>query len=334
MRMIKMGFLLLASAFFFACSQQSSMPGVVKTSSTVATVALVAATKELPAAVDPSLTPSQSATTQITTATTPTPLFLTPTGVVASPQPVHSTTLPPSPSLSLSPEGISNTLQICEETGHFILYCFEDDRAVSADLVSQLERHYEQITSHLSHEPKGKSVVEIYPDLQSFHLAVGRPNGPDWFVGKAESGKIKMVTPLNPGPEHTFEGILQVVIHEFTHLVVDTMTASEIPTWLDEGIALYEAEQSPVPQVVASQAETAFPNIADLHFNSGTDTGIVYAFSYTVVEFIVQEYGYDYLVKLVTAAGDFEAVFNLSETEFQQAWREFVMSEYVSIQNN
>ncbi len=327
MCLIRKGFLLWVLVLLLACSQRP--PSLVLIETPVTTTTIVA--DKLPATVELPLTRSVAPQANIIVqAVTQTPA-VNASNIVVSPIPVKQTETPIpllSPQAHFTEE-IRQTLHICEETEHFVLYCFGGDEAVSADITSQLEHHYESITSHLRSEPKGKIVVEIYPDVQSFHIAVKSPNGPDWFVGKAESGRIQMVTPLNPGPKHTFETVLQVATHEFTHLVVDAINEDNIPIWLDEGIATYEAGHSPNPQFISAQAERNFPDITDLNFNSGIDSGIMYAFSYTMIEFIVQEFGYDYLVELVATAGDFEKVFNLSETEFQQVWREFVVAKYV-----
>lgn len=229
--------------------------------------------------------------------------------------------------------GIYLALQTCTETAHFVLYCIELDQVVSELIAAKLEDDFERITSHLRHQPSAKINVEIYPNLQSFHTAVNHQAGLEWFVGQAESGRIQMVTPLNPGPRHTFDTVLQTAVHEFTHLIVDEITDHDIPAWLDEGIATYESGQRQ-PQFVAAQIEQNLPRIADLNFSSGTDSNTVYAFSYTIIEFIVQEFGYNFVVVLVTNQGDFTETLNMSEAEFEQAWQTFILAEYSQFLDN
>ena len=213
------------------------------------------------------------------------------------------------------------------------MHCIDVDKGVSAIIASQLENDFERITSHLNHRPTEKINVKIYPNLQSFHAAVNHQLGSEWFVGEAESGEIRMVTPLNPGPKHTFATILSTAVHEFTHLIIDEITDQELPAWLDEGIAGYESSQRQ-PQFIATQIDSSLPNIADLNFNSGTESNVIYAFSYTVIEFIVQKFGYDHVVKLVANEGNFEEVLSMSEEEFEQAWQEFIIAEYSQFQED
>jgi hypothetical protein len=229
--------------------------------------------------------------------------------------------------------GIHLSLQTCEETKHFILYCTDVDKSATAAIALQLENDYERITTHLNHQPLVKINVEIYPNLQSFHAAVGHQHGLEWFVGNASSGMLRMVTPLNPGSKHSFDSIMQTATHEFTHLIVDEITGLEIPDWLDEGIATYESGQQQT-QFVVARTEYDLPRIGDLNFESGIDTSTIYAFSYTIVEFIVKEFGYDHLVALTATAGNLEETLGMSEIEFEKVWHQFVVAEYKPFQDN
>lgn len=232
-----------------------------------------------------------------------------------------------------STTGIHLSLKACEETKHFVLYCTDVDKSVTAVIALQLENDFERITTRLNHQPPVKINVEIYPNLQSFHAAVGHQHGLEWFVGNASNRLLRMVTPLNPGPKHSFDTLMQTTTHELTHLIVDEITGLEIPDWLDEGIATYESGQRQA-QFVAARIEYDLPRIADLDFNSGTDTGTIYAFSYTIVEFIVQEFGYDHLVALIAAAGNLKETLGMSEIEFEKVWHQFVVAEYKPFQDN
>ncbi len=285
----------------------------------------------------PSLTPTKSSTSTRTSsaAQVPSPTSLPLNSVLdVTPSVIPVKTATSIPSATIMPHstfGIHLSLEMCKETEHFVVQCIDVDKDVSAIIASQLEHDFERITTHLNHQTVEKINVKIYPNLQSFHAAVDHQLGSEWFVGQAESGEIRMVTPLNPGPKHTFDTILSTAVHEFTHLIIDEITDQELPAWLDEGIAGYESGQRQ-SQFIATQIDSSLPTIAELNFNSGTDSNIIYAFSYTVVEFIVQKFGYDDVVKLVANEGNFEEVLSMSEEEFEQAWQEFIIAEYSQFQ--
>lgn len=82
----------------------------------------------------------------------------------------------------------------------------------------ELVKNYSRITSKLKYCPRHKIIVEIYPELKEFHEAIGYPEAPDWVVGFAGNGKIQMVSPLNPGPQHTYDSLIKAAVHEFINL--------------------------------------------------------------------------------------------------------------------
>jgi hypothetical protein len=319
-------FLLLIVTLVSGCAQK---PSTLSMDVTPSSPALSDPTEPLPTV---SLTPTiplatqtrtRSATTQVLFPTLSSDAGVTPTATMK-----HTvTSLTQTQLIPHTTTGIHLSLQTCEETKHFVLYCTDVDKTVATVIALQLENDFERITTQLNHQPPVKIKVEIYSNLQSFHAAVGHQHGLEWFVGNASNRLLRMVTPLNPGPKHSFDTLMQTTTHELTHLIVDEITGLEIPDWLDEGIATYESGQRQA-QFVAARMEYDLPGIADLNFNAGTDTGTIYAFSYTIVEFIVQEFGYDRLVALVASAGNLEETLGMSETEFEKVWQHFVVAEY------
>ena len=136
----------------------------------------------------------------------------------------------------------SNEMKQQRETEHFVFFCTDQDAKALDDLEASFEGCYDRVTSHLGVTPPGKTRVNVYPDIQSFHNAVGRPNDPDWSVGEARNGMIYMTSPLNPGPEHTYDNIIITAVHEFVHIVINQFHRSQ-PSYLNEGLASYEAGQ-------------------------------------------------------------------------------------------
>lgn len=102
-----------------------------------------------------------------------------------------------------------------------------------------------KITNDLKSYPKEKTEVYIYPSIENYHNEMGRPNAPQWQIGSEICNKIFIVSPKNPGNVHTYDSILQATVHEFTHAVVENIAPNifSVPLWLNEGIAVYEADQ-------------------------------------------------------------------------------------------
>ena len=126
--------------------------------------------------------------------------------------------------------------------------------------------------------------------------------------------------------------------HELAHLVVGQFGWSCVggsrPTWLNEGLAMY-AEGEPEADVIASiQTATqanSFEPLRSLNgsFSShGPEAGIAYAQSYSVVDFLLREYGQDamqsLLLTLAEGVGYDEAlmqVYGMDVDGVEAAWR-------------
>jgi hypothetical protein len=126
--------------------------------------------------------------------------------------------------------------------------------------------------------------------------------------------------------------------HELAHLVIGQVGRSCVggsrPTWLNEGLAVYaEGEPSEDTQASITQAtqENGFEPLRSLNgaFSShGPEAGIAYAQSYSVVDFLLAEYGQDamqsLLLTLAEGAGYDEAlmeVYGMDVDGVEAAWR-------------
>ncbi|MTI71208.1 MAG: hypothetical protein FH751_13240 [Firmicutes bacterium] len=131
---------------------------------------------------------------------------------------------------------------IKKETEHFIFnYKIYDKKAVD-DLAKILEENYERIVNDIKPTIEPSTIkVYVYPSIDEFHKAVYKPDASDGFVGYTLSAtEFAIVSPNNPGNVHNYEDILKTAVHEFTHIVVGIVRMP--PRWLNESIALYEAE--------------------------------------------------------------------------------------------
>lgn len=220
------------------------------------------------------------------------------------------------------------------ETEHFVFYCTDQDVKALDDLAEALEGCYERTTTDLGKTPSGKVKVNIYPDIQSFHNAMGRPNAPDWSVGEAKNGALYMTSPLNPGPSHDYDGMLQIAVHEFVHIIVGLF--GSVPSYLHEGVACYEAGQNryeTLSSFIAGQMkQSKVPSLSSLEkFNSSSEG--MYQYGPAFVDFIARCYGFDAVVALLegkslaTAIGKDGA--SMQNQSFNEYWWKFLSELYV-----
>ncbi|MDR9855547.1 RNA polymerase sigma factor [Paenibacillus sp. VCA1] len=203
-------------------------------------------------------------------------------------------------------------------------------KKVHHDLFVELSKHVERVSSKYNHDPSQKVVIEIYPDLPTFHQAVGEADAPNWFMGTYDGHILKIVSPLNPGPEHTYQSILKSTVHLFTMWLISDMNPN-VPKWIRQGIGGYEAKQM-TEDFIKGSTEEAIRNLEIPSFeelNNDTwdfETMKGFQFSYMFVEFVVEKYGINALNKLIRAPHAFNEIFQCSESELHMKMVEYIRS--------
>ncbi|MBU1369085.1 MAG: hypothetical protein KJ578_04025 [Bacteroidetes bacterium] len=229
----------------------------------------------------------------------------------------------------------TDSLSLVKESQHFAFYSTKADIGVLDSLAIILEKNYARITNRLGIEIDKKINVKVFPDVKSFHIAVNYPDSPDWVVGSCVGDELLMVSPLNPGSVHSYESLMQVVVHEFVHIAVyytcGDKVLSALPKWLNEGYAQYEAGQlnDRVRKSVEASLRDKAPNWAQLNAASAMEFGHMngYAISVSIVEFLVDTYGIDKLVLLIKAPDDLDTIYGFPENTLEEQWVRYVKHE-------
>lgn len=233
-------------------------------------------------------------------------------------------------------EQSDDTIGLRKETEHFQFYCIESDAECLEDLAETLEENYSKITTDLKVDLDFKVKVHVYKDIDTFHKSTGRSDAPDWVVGAAYGNDIQMVSPLNPGGTHNYDSLIKVVVHEFTHVVINNIASSGlmVPLWLHDGVAMYEAKQTDQLYEVGKWVKSnRIPSLDALESYGSYDTmsdNKVYPFSYTLVEYIINEYGIEKLNNLIRSPSDYSGAFKVDKNEFEQAWKVYLKEKYGS----
>ncbi len=93
------------------------------------------------------------------------------------------------------------------------------------------------------------------------------------------------------------------------------------PDWLWDGIAMYMTQDEDRSEPYYEEMlNGGIPEIYTLK-NNDRDR---YKYGYSLVEYIVEEYGREKLVELLKEYGDIEKVLNITESEFRDGWIEFL----------
>jgi hypothetical protein len=227
----------------------------------------------------------------------------------------------------------SGRLDLTTETAHFLIRYAALDASCIEAVARHLEASQGRICADLRYALDFTVVLEIYPDLDSLHRAMGSPDAPEWVVGLSNlAGEIKVLSPLHPGSDRTFESMLKCMDHELTHAVVlRGLGAIRLPAWLSEGTASWEARLIDEAGWAGIQpyVETGrIPTFAGLSTEASFADNGGYVWSYTIVDFAMAEYGLGTLRPWIDNRGGFEATFGVGEEAFRAGWIAYLKARY------
>ncbi len=194
-----------------------------------------------------------------------------------------------------------------------------------------LARLAEDTGAHLEKPVK----LYIYANAKDLQGAMIYPQ--EWTGGVAFTRYGTIAIGIAPGNLNWGK---RVIAHELTHLVIHQMTLnpySELPTWLDEGLAMY-AEGVPAPELRAlldkAMTEDALISVRSLSspFSAyAKESYLSYAQSYSLVEFLISSYGQENMLKLLNTFREgssyneaLEKVYGFDMDGLDTLWREYV----------
>ncbi|HEV7302509.1 MAG TPA: tetratricopeptide repeat protein [Tepidisphaeraceae bacterium] len=197
-----------------------------------------------------------------------------------------------------------------KETPHFIImYDAKADPIIPEYFGDYLESIYKEVTGNFQHEPKDKTIIEVFPTHDGFSV---RTTGSPWIgtVGASTGRVIAMVSPRKGektmGP-FNWAGVLR---HEFTHTVTLAATDNRIQHWMTEGLAVLE-ENVPlrwewVPMLYAAVQNDTLFRMDELTWGfvrpkKPSDRQQAYAQSFWVCQYIQEKYGHDTILKMLEA---------------------------------
>lgn len=221
-----------------------------------------------------------------------------------------------------------------ESTSFSFNFAIEDTNDYSP-LVDYLERKYNELRQTLKVELDDKIEVNVYPSIALFHQAIFAPGSPDWIVGAAGVRNLKFVSPYNPGSVHSYNSIFESAVHELIHTLVLRIhdgDISDIPKWLNEGFAYYQAGQFTVTHRKWI-AETF--SLADLPtWDELAELGSVdfaehhgYELSGSIVDFLTSIYGSEKVNLLIKMPLDVYSIFGKSQENLEIEWGLFVTNQ-------
>jgi len=129
------------------------------------------------------------------------------------------------------------------QTEHFTIKYRPEDENIIRDTANMFEESYDAAVEEFGYGSQEKTVVVIYKDQNEFWSYQKAIQG-QAVMGLYNMGTIHVLSPnaYKDQEQNAMEFFKKngPVLHEYTHKVVDELTAGNIELWLTEGLALYE----------------------------------------------------------------------------------------------
>ncbi|HWR14202.1 MAG TPA: hypothetical protein VN577_05210 [Terriglobales bacterium] len=214
-------------------------------------------------------------------------------------------------------------------SAHFVFHYTSLDSSNISGTASKLEAEYSRILSDFGTDSMPKVHVTLYPDHRQLELATTALAGyiPSWTAGLVTSPTaIHMMSP-NLSEWGGYDIMIGNLLHEFAHCVSLQINGSiaNHPRWLWESVAIYEAGQLVPPRRVDYMKAHNPPSFSELNSIDDTRT---YQVGFTIVEYVMQEFGKEKLRELIVRNGDTQTVLGVAQSDFERQWFEWVRRKY------
>ena len=214
---------------------------------------------------------------------------------------------------------------------HFNIYYRGPDKALVKAVEQQLESSYYRITNIFDVDFDEKIDVYIHPDLRSLKNNMNINDQSQWLVGLAVGDRtIHIVSPANPPGNHTYQSVMEGLIHEFVHICVARASSRPLPVWLNEGLAVYYSGQHRFTQEVPGiiQHTDNFPSLFSLSDQERFAQRKGYPLSYTIIEVAEKYAGEAAISRWVREYPDYSALGMSSPGELEELWHRHLYYKY------
>jgi tetratricopeptide (TPR) repeat protein len=199
------------------------------------------------------------------------------------------------------------------QAGHFTVRMAEREAAVYGQEVLELLAQAEfELCEKYGLTLDRPVILELFPDQQDFAVRTFGIPGGDGFLGVCFGN---VITANSPKAEHP-SNWKATLWHEFCHVVTLNMTHNKMPRWLSEGISVFEeVQKNPTwgqrmnPQyreMILDGQLTPIGELSGAFLSPKTPMHLQFAYyeSCLVVEFLVDNYGYESLKAILADLAD------------------------------
>lgn len=227
---------------------------------------------------------------------------------------------------------------------NFQVYYFPPNKAVAQAMSAASERTWATVTADMGVTPSGVTAIKLYPSAALLQHSV-MLSLPAWVGGWSMAGE-SIKTAYNGAPAQAY---VNMMAHEFTHAMQDQrgLTRGNSPDWINEGLAVYEAEKvapdsrevSSRPSILRSALREgrlfAWPTFPAFQQVAGGQVTLAYEQAYSGVAYLLERFGRNrfnlmltHLVASKSTDAAFQQAFGLNLAQFDRDWRGWLAVKY------
>lgn len=201
-----------------------------------------------------------------------------------------------------------------------IKYEGEEKRELGELVLDILDSAYRDVGSDLDYYPREPIAVILYTREQFSDVT----DAPSWSSGIFD-GNIRV--PVGGSVDKMV--LTAILYHEYAHAVTNMIAGHNIPTWVAEGVAMYEERHvHDMSQGIKGGKIIPLSSLAGPFMGmSGDEASLAYAESYSAVNFLVDRFGSYNLAKLLKLLGRGQSIEDavhectgISFDDFQRYW--------------
>jgi hypothetical protein len=223
--------------------------------------------------------------------------------------------------------------------GEVTIHWYKGEESFAQELMATAQATLDRLAADTGARPDHAIHIYIYASTQDLIGSMIYPQ--EWTGGVAFTRFGTIAIGISANNLAWGKG---AIAHELAHLVVHQMTLNpygDLPVWLDEGLAMY-AEGLPGPEFTSRLHQAVVEgNLISVRslaspFSAYSDVAILsYAESYSLVEFLIYEYGQPKMLELLNTFRQgsgydeaLEKVYGFNMDGLNTLWRDYVTRQY------
>jgi len=220
--------------------------------------------------------------------------------------------------------------------GEVTMYWYEGDKSFADEIMMAVKDVLVRLVEDTGAYLEKPVQLYIYRSASDLRGSMIFPQ--EWTGGVAFTRYGTIAIGISPNNLAWGRGAIS---HELTHLVIHQMTLNpygDLPTWLDEGLAMHS--EGPLNPQFTSSLNRAIDNDSLISVQSlsspfsafAEESYLSYAQSYSLVEFLIREYGKDKMLELLRTFkegssydGALEEVYGFDRDGLNTLWRDYII---------